>query len=320
MLDPDLLSALIGAIYDAALDPAGWSGPVPMPGLLTRLRRFVKRNAFKVTVLLPTLLAALYLYGIAAPQYESEARFLVHGRSAGGGGGEGGGLAAMAQSAGFRPASEDAMGVRDYLQSHDDVAALRQRLPLVEIFRRPEADHLARLWWSEPTAERLLDYFHRMANAEFDTTSGITTLRVRSFRSEDSQAIARQLLTLSEELVNQLNRRLQEDSLRVAREEVARAEARLTAAQLAVSEFRERERSVDPTRSAGLALDNIGKLEGALAQARADLAEALRFSAPTTRAWCRCATGGRGADRPGRRGAPPARQRPGRRLAAGRHL
>ncbi|MDO9707385.1 capsule biosynthesis protein [Paracraurococcus lichenis] len=263
---------------EAGLDAAGWSGPVPAPGLLTRLRRLVRRNAFTVTVLLPTLLAAVYLYGIAAPQYESEARFLVRGRSSGGGGGGGGGLGEMMASAGFRPASEDAMGVRDYLQSHDVVAALRGRLPVVEIFRRPEADPLARLWWSNPTAERLLDYFRRMAGAEYDTTSGITTLRVRSFRAEDSKLIAENLLGLSEELVNRLNKRLQEDGLRVAREEVQRAEARLTQAQLAISEFRERERAVDPTRSAGIAVDNIGRLEGALAQARAELAEAQRFA------------------------------------------
>lgn len=261
---------------EGTADTAGWSGPVPRPGLLTRLRRLVRRHAFKVTVLVPTLLSALYLYGVAAPQYESEARFLVRSRSASGGGG--GALAEMAQSAGFKPASEDALGVRDYLQSHDAVSALRTRMPLVEIFRRPEADHLARLWWTAPSAERLLDYFRRMVGAEYDTSSGITTLRIRSFRAEDSQALAQQLLALSEELVNRLNLRLQEDSLRVAREEVERAEARLTAAQLAVGQFRERERAVDPTRSAGLALDNIGRLEGALAQARADLAEAQRFA------------------------------------------
>lgn len=264
-------------LADAALDTAGWSGPVAMPGLAARLRRFVRRHAFAVTVLLPTALAALYLYGIAAPQFESEARFIVRGRSGGGGGGAGA-VAEMAQSAGFKPASEEAMGVRDYLQSHDAVAALRQRLPLVEIFRRPEADPLARLWWEAPNAERLLDYFRRMTAAEYDTTSGITALRVRSFRAEDSQAIARQLLTLSEALVNALNRRLQEDGLRVAREEVTRAEQRLTAAQLAIGAFRERARAVDPTRSAGYSLETIGKLEGALAQARAELAEAQRFA------------------------------------------
>ncbi|TCZ61417.1 capsule biosynthesis protein [Roseicella aquatilis] len=237
---------------------------------------FFRRNTFKMTVLLPTLLAALYLYGVAAPQYESEARFLVRGRSGGGSGG--GGMSEMMASAGFKPASEDAMGVRDYLESHDAVDALRHRLPLVEIFRRPEADPLARLWWSNPTSERLLDYFRRMATAEYDTTSGISTLRVRSFRPEDSKAIAGQLLTLSEELVNRLNRRMQEDGLRVAQEDLTRAEARVTAAQLAMAGFREREKALDPARSAALAVDTIGQLEGSLAQARAELSEVQRFA------------------------------------------
>ena len=262
---------------EAGIGAAGWSGPVDRPRLGQRLRRLLKRHAFIVTVVVPTLLAALYLFGVAAPQFESEARFVVRGRSGGGGGG---GVAEMMQSAGFKPASEEAMGVRDYLQSHDAVAALRQRVPLVEIFRRPEADPIARLWWSNPSAERLLDYFRRMATAEYDTTSGISTLRVRSFRAEDSRELALQLLGLSESLVNQMNRRLQEDGLRVARDDLARAEARLTDAQLAIGGFREREKAVDPTRSAGLALDTIGRLEGALAQSRAELAEVQRFARP----------------------------------------
>ena len=261
---------------EAGLGAAGWSGPVDRPALGLRLRRMLRRNAFTVTVVVPTLLAAVYLFGIAAPQFEFEARFLVRGRS--GGASAGGGMAEMMQGAGFKPASEDAMGVRDYLQSHDVVAALRQRLPLVEIFRRPEADPIARLWWSAPSAERLLDYFRRMATAEYDTTSGISTLRVRSFRAEDLRDLALQLLGLSEALVNQMNKRLQEDGLRVARDDLARAEARLTAAQLGIGGFREREKAVDPTRSAGLALDTIGKLEDALAQSRAEMSEVQRFA------------------------------------------
>lgn len=242
---------------------------------MARLRRWARRRSFLLLVLLPTLLSAVWLYGFAAPQFASEARFLIRGRSAGAGGG---GLEAALQGAGFSRASEDAMGVRDYLQSHDAVAALRTRLPLIDIYRRPEADVVAKLWWSAPTAERLHDYMRRMVSAQYDTVSGITTLRVKSFRPEDSQAVAGELLALSEELVNRLNARLREDGLRVAREEVARAESRLAAAQAEMTEFRERERSLDPERSAAVALDNLGRLEGALAQARAELAEASRFS------------------------------------------
>lgn len=263
---------------DAAgtLDATGWSGPVPAPGgLVARLRRLARRNAFKLTVVLPTLLAALYLGVLATPQYDSEARFLIRGRSASP---AVPGLGEMLQGSGFRTSQEDAMGIRDYLQSHDAVGALRQKLPLVDMFRRPEADVIARLWWEEPSAERLLDYYRRMVTVEFDSTSGITALRVHSFRAEDSQAIARELLGLSEGMVNRLNERLQQDGLRVAREETARAEARLADAQLALTAFRERERAVDPARSAAIAIETIGALEGALAQARAEMGEAMRFA------------------------------------------
>ncbi|WP_135470025.1 capsule biosynthesis protein [Crenalkalicoccus roseus] len=259
----------------ASLGTAGWSAPEPVrEPAPRRLRRWARRRPFTLTVLLPTLLSALYFFVLATPQYQSEARFLVRGRQAA----PTGGLAEAMQGAGFSRASEDAMGVRDYLQSHDAVAALRQRADLVAIYRRPEADPLARLWWPDPSIERLTDYFNRMVSTEYDATSGITRLRVRSFRPEDSRLVAQELLALSEELVNRLNRRLQEDSLRVAREEVARAEARLAEAQAALTAFRERERAVDPAQSAALALENLGRLEGALAQARAEMAEAQRFA------------------------------------------
>lgn len=257
------------------LDTAGWSGPVPAPGGFgARLRRAAKRNSFKLTVLLPTMIAAAYLVFIATPQFDSEARFLIRGRSPA----PPSGISEMMASSGFRPSQEDAMGIRDYLQSHDAVGALRTKVPLVDIFRRPEADLLARLWWEEPSAERLLDYYRRMVTVEYDTTSGITALRVHSFRAEDSQGIARELLSLSEAMVNRLNERLQQDGLRVAREELGRAEVRLSAAQLAMTEFRERERAVDPTRSGAVAVENIGRMEGALAQARAEMGEATRFA------------------------------------------
>lgn len=259
-----------------ALDGAGWSGPVARPASGARLRRWARRRAFSLTVILPTVLSGAYLLGVAAPQFDSEARYLIRGRAAAAP--SLGGLGDMMSGGGPRPAAEDAMGIRDYLQSHDAVAALRRKLPLVEIFRRPEADPLARLWWEEPHAERLLDYFRRMVTVEYDTTSGITALHVRSFRAEDSREVATALLDLSEAMVNRLNERLQQDSLRVAREELGRAEARLAAAQLGMGQFRERERAVDPTRSAAVAAETIGKLDGALAQARAELAEAQRFA------------------------------------------
>jgi len=255
---------------------AGWSGPAsaPPPGRLAQAWRLAKRHSFISTVCLPTLLAALYLFLVAAPQYTSEARFLVRGRQQA----PASGIGEMMSQAGFKAGSEDAMGIRDYLRSHDAVAALRGKVDLVGMYRRPEADYVARLWWAQPAAERLLDYYNSMVVPEYDTSSGITTLRVRAFRATDARDIAAELLGLSEGLVNKLNQRLQEDSLRVAREEVERAEGRVNGTQARITAFRERERQLDPGRSSAMTVETIGRLEGQLIQARAEMTEAQTFA------------------------------------------
>ncbi len=255
---------------------AGWSGPAsaPPPGRLAQAWRLARRHSFISTVCLPTLLAALYLFLVAAPQYTSEARFLVRGRQQA----PAAGIGEMMSQAGFKAGSEDAMGIRDYLRSHDAVSALRGKVDLVGMFRRPEADYVARLWWAQPAAERLLDYYNSMVSPEYDTSSGITTLRVRAFRASDARDITAELLGLSEGLVNKLNQRLQEDSLRVAREEVERAEGRVNGTQARITAFRERERQLDPGRSSAMTVETIGRLEGQLIQARAEMTEAQTFA------------------------------------------
>ena len=262
---------------DLASEVAGWSEPPRTAPARHRLRAFLARHPFALLVLLPTLLVGTYFMGFAAPQYDSEARFMIKGSAPTS---VPGSLSDLARAGGMAASGQDSLAVRDYLASHDAVRRLGEKLPLLDIFRRPEADPLARLWWANPPAERLLDYYQRMVAADFDTTSGITTLRVRSFRPEDSKAIAEQLLGLSEAMVNRLNQRQLADALRIAREEYDISEARLTRVQLAMTSFRERERAVDPARTAGITLEIIGKLDGALAQARAELTEALRYTRP----------------------------------------
>ncbi|MBY0335581.1 MAG: capsule biosynthesis protein [Acetobacteraceae bacterium] len=236
----------------------------------------IRKRPFTFAVILPTILAAIYLFLIAAPQYYSEARFVLRGQQRG----SAGLLGEALQSAGFRAASEDAASVKDYLLSHDAVQALRERMDLVAIFRRPEADPLLRLWWQNPTTERLLDYYRRQVTAQIDSNSGITELRVRSFRPLDSLEVSRQLLQLSEELVNQMNRRISEDAIRIARIEVQRAEARVAEATTAITAFRQREQALDPSRSATIAVEAIGRMEAEAARLRAELQQLQTFARP----------------------------------------
>jgi capsular polysaccharide transport system permease protein len=234
---------------------------------------------FLLLVLLPTLLTGLYFSTYAADIYESEARFLVRGRQSSSSSAASS-LFSGAAALGLRAGGEEMRAVNDYINSADAVAALRRDLDLVAIWRRPEADAIAKLWWEAPEAERLLRYYRRRVSVDFDLETGIATLRVLAFRPDDARAIADRLLGLSEELVNRFSARTADDAIRVARSEVQVAEARVLAAREALTAFREREQAVDPTREVASAMESVSRLEGSLAQARAELQERRSFMRP----------------------------------------
>ena len=241
------------------------------------------RKPFFLLVIVPSLLVAGYLYGIAAPQYVSEARFVVSSR--------GGGTDIGAQIAGMRgmagaalggfgggAASSEATSIRDFLTSLDAVMQAHSRLDLVSLWQRPEADPIARLWRSEP--ELLAQYFNAMVNVSLDPMTNVTTLRVRSFRPEDSKALTEELLHSAEALVNRLSERARNATLQIAHQEAEGAERRVQESRAALVRFREQEKELDSAGAVQSAVALRGQLEGMLAQARAELTERLKFMQP----------------------------------------
>jgi capsular polysaccharide transport system permease protein len=244
-----------------------------------RRKRFGTSLWFLLLVLLPTALVGGYYAGYAADLYESEARFQVRGRGASTSAAAGiGAIAGM--PAALRSGGEESQAVKNFVDSYDAVTGLRRQLDLISIWRRPEADLLAKLWWDDPEAERLLRYYRRRVTLHYDIETGVSTLRVLAFRPGDAQAITAELLRMSEELVNRFSLRSIEDGMRAARQEVAAGEARVLAAREALVVFREREQALDPTQSAVGAIQRIQGLEQALGQARAELQERRSFMRP----------------------------------------
>jgi capsular polysaccharide transport system permease protein len=249
--------------------------PPPKPWLLRLFRK-----PFFLLVILPSLISVMYFYGVAAPQYVSEARFVVHSR-----GNDGGGQAALraAAASGFggfggAMASGEANSIRNFLSSLDAVMQANEKLDLIELWRRPEADFIARLWFTEP--ERIARFFNQMVNVTLDPVTGVTTLRVRSFRPEDSKALTETLLVAAESLVNRLSERARGDTLQLAQQEIEIAERRVQESRAALVRFREQERELDSAGAVQSALVLRGQLEGALAQARAELTERQQFMRP----------------------------------------
>lgn len=237
---------------------------VRMRGLLRRRRNFL------LAVVLPVLLVAGYLYLIASDQYESEAHFLI--RTADATPLPGTGVSQMLSMAtGMTAGQGEAISVADYLTSHDVVETLRRRDHLVQRYNRPDADILSRLRFSDPTPETLLHYYRGKVKVDYNTETGITTLRVHSFRPNDSFEIARDLMALGEARVNALNQRSYEDAIATSRREVAAAENDLAANQGQLTHFRQSRADIDPQASGQAQLGVVSSLTGQLAAARAQL-------------------------------------------------
>jgi len=232
---------------------------------------WARRNKwFLAIVLVPTFVVAVYYYLLAADQYQSEAHFIV--KTGDNSPMPSGGLSQLlGMGGGLSQARGEAIAVNDYLDSQQAVLALNRSSDLVARFRRPEADYATRLWYAQPTPEALLKYYRRMVDVQSNPETGITVLKVRSFRPEDSYAIVNQLLRLGEERVNMINRRSQNDALANARRSLVEAERELATIQGRLTGFRQTQGDLDPSGSGKAQIELVATLQGQLTNARAQL-------------------------------------------------
>jgi capsular polysaccharide transport system permease protein len=246
-------------------------GPLPHaktsgPSLYARITKRVPVS-FLVIVVVPTLLAAIYLLLIASPRYVSEARFIVRTPTS-----QPSALGVALQGVGLSSNQTDAFAVHEYIKSRDGLRELNQRYDVRQMLARPGVDAFSRFPrpWEGDSFEDLFDGFQRYVIVGYDSTTGISTLRVEAFRPQDAQALGVAMLDGGERLVNRLNERAASDTVDDARRVVQEAQDRLALAQQQIASFRNREGFIDPARTAAAGSDLIGELATTLATMKAE--------------------------------------------------
>lgn len=246
-------------VSDVQLAPT--AVPVETLAAQARVKRRLKFKgavSFLLLVVLPTCLAMIYFVFFAADRYESEARFILRspGRTISAQ------LPNILQAAGIARASDDGYIVEGFLQSRDAMEVLEKHTDLKAAYSAGGRDFI----WTFPnfftsrTEEGLYSHYQRLMSIDFDSTTGVSTLKMQAFTPEAAQRLAAALLESAEGLVNRLNERARQDAIKVADVEVERMKARALAAQAALTTFRERERLVDPSQVTLAVLETIAKL------------------------------------------------------------
>ena len=222
--------------------------------------------SFIALVLLPIMIAAVYLFTIAADQYVSEFRFSLSSIDPP----RLDPLSLLAGNASHSPAALESHIVVQYITSRAIIDELDTSLDLRRMFSPPEADWWARL--PRPTSiEALVLYWRGQVDPFYDPANGTVVVRVRAFTPAEALQLAKAIVAASEQLVNELSLRARHDTVRNAEAEVAQAEARLKTVLADIRAFRDREGLIDPGKTAEATGTLAARLRDELVRTNADL-------------------------------------------------
>lgn len=242
-----------------------------------------KRRWFLLAVVLPTLLSALYYGLIASDIYISESRFVI--KSPDQKRGQTSTLANLVQTTGLSGGQEQTNEVLTYVRSRDALKALEKTVDIRGKFSSTQADFLSHFPqpMSDGSFESLFKYYGKMVDARLDSEAGTAIIKVKAFNPQDAYSINRQLLDLSEGLVNRLNGRAQSKGIVEAQKQVDLAIERVKVARVALTQYRNTQALIDPSKQAVGVLEIANTMIGerAALQAQLDLMQRLTPQNPS---------------------------------------
>ena len=236
------------------------------------------RLVFFLCVILPTIITGLYYAFFASDIYVSHAKFSVQVEQTA--------MPALAEGFGqllsqSSPGSDDSYIVKSFIESPSIVEKLYDKGVLTHVFQNEKADILYQMS-SNPTKEELYAFYERMVRLKYDVNSNILEMSARGFEAQDAQKLAQAILRETEDFVNQTSQRMQEDSVKFAKETADNAEKALLEINKKIMTFRNENENFDPSSEAGGVIQIIQRLEGEKAAAEAELNAALTFFKPNS--------------------------------------
>lgn len=227
---------------------------------------------FLALVLVPTFIVFLYTAFWASPMYVSDSMFAI--RSMEGGGGTD--LVSQFMGGGGNSTLGDSYLISNYVRSWDIFEKINGELDLQGHYGDSRKDMFSRLDRDSTKAE-ILAYWEWAVGLSFDPDTGIIKCQVKAYSPDMAQKINQAVIERSEALINEINRRGRQDSLSQAQNEVMVAEERLSKANAAVRNMRERTTMLSPQSETQTLHGVISALESDSARLAAELHEAEAY-------------------------------------------
>ena len=217
---------------------------------------------FILLVILPFLASSVYYAFIASDQYVAEARFAVRAVSGTGDTSDASDPGGPTSALNMRSASQDAYVVTSFIHSTEILNRIGKKIDYRSMFIRQNADFMSR-FGSSRSDEEFLKYWNDHVTAYIDVTSGIITLKVRTFSPDDSVKLADAIIEESEKLINELSERARNDIVQSMKADVQKSGKAYGDTLIALNQFQNASGLLSPQTQA----KNSGAiLTGLLAQ------------------------------------------------------
>ena len=182
-----------------------------------KIRALLKNRSVLGMIIIPFLIAAIYLFVFAANRYVSSSQVVVRQQESG----QQAGMPGLAMLVGaVDPVSrEDTLYLKEYIVSHDMLAVLESKLNWTAHYSGKWNDPLFYLS-SSASSEEKLAFYQRMVTTNYDETTGLLQIDVQAFTSEYAEIFLKEILVQSERFVNEITRSMADEQLSFARREL----------------------------------------------------------------------------------------------------
>jgi capsular polysaccharide transport system permease protein len=177
--------------------------------------RITKRISFWSVITLVAILTTVYYYVFAESLYDSQAilSIQIKGASASGVG------SILSSTLGTSGSSSQSQQIYEYIQSMDMLKILDKKYHLREVYSDSGRNPFWKLYFPQ-TDENFLWFYQHMVELDSQSDVGIMTIDVLDYDRDRAHAIAESLTQLSEKFINDINAKMQTQTMKFAREEL----------------------------------------------------------------------------------------------------
>jgi capsular polysaccharide transport system permease protein len=260
---------------------APWPEPAEHLEVLLGMRRERKRRFLLRLALfcgLPTLLTALYMIFVASPRYVSEFQITYQTYQAPQKLSSGLVSALLGESQGNLV--DYGVILDQYIRSPTLLKKLDAELHLREYFSSRKVDYISRM---NPNAslETFLKYYHWYVSPSY-ALGGYLTVDVQAFDPQFALKLSQTIVKACDQMIDDITARARQQEVKYAEEELNREETRLRNDRLALTNFQDAHRDINPPVSASQLTGIVGKLQSDLSAARTQLSDMLSYMSPNS--------------------------------------